>query len=91
VPELYRHVRWKQILDSLLEVEPNPEPQVEMQVTVRLKAGKVEGITVDSVGRRYAALADTLAAWGGRNGVFPGIKDSAYRLKFVAFNYSLEK
>ena len=76
-------------LVHLLEQAKDPDPQVELLVTLHVRDGVAERIVVDSVGARYAELADTLAARGLSGRV--GLDDGAHQYRLIAFNYFLER
>lgn len=84
---LMKHSGLGDSLESPLEQEESPDPRVEIRVTLHVRKGITERITVDSVGPRYAGLAATLA----NRGLDPGVPlaDGAYPLRLIGFNFFL--
>lgn len=76
-------------LKVLIERVRDPDPMVEILVTLQVRDRVTERITVDSVGARYAELADTLAARGLTERV--PLADGRHQFRLIAFNFFLEK
>jgi hypothetical protein len=74
----------------MLDSVPNPDPEVEILLTVQVKDGKAQIIAIDSVGGKYADLARRLAASGAADGYFEP-ESGPQRFRLIAFNYFLEK